>query len=361
MSRPLSPALRSFLSAAFVAAALPFVAVRASAQAGAAAPASPDAIGATEVLKWHGGAKACFLLMFDDGWPSHVDVAVPELEKRGLVATYYIVPEKGEFKAREKAWREELWKRGAIYGNHTLTHHGVKDFEDARREIGQCTEWILDTVPGKRPRLVSYAQPGVEKGKWNITGEEQRRILEEFHLVDRPDFRGHGAVYHLKTCDDMLALADKAIAEGGMEYVIFHGVEHIAPWRTWQDFWAMQQDIVFPFFDAIAERRDRGDLWVTDHISYHKYATERASARVKTLSATPQEIRLSIQCDADPQFYDQPLTLRTRVPNDWTGTVMVTHGHETGSVPIDPATHTITFSTRPFRISITIVPDHKEP
>ena len=318
-------------------------------------PSAAAPMGETAVLKWHGGAKACFLLMFDDGWPSAVDVAVPELEKRGLTATYYIVPDKGEFKTREKVWREEAWKRGAVYGNHTMTHHGVKDFEDARREIGKCTEWILDTVPGKRPRLISYAQPGVEKGKWNITGEEQKRILKEFNLVDRPDFRDHGAVYHLKTCGDMLALADRAIANGGMEYVIFHGVEHKAPWRTWQDFWAMKVEEYIPFFDAIAERRDRGDLWVTDHISYHKYETERASARAET-HLDGKGIRVILSCDADPAFYDLSLTLRTAVPEAWTGEILVRQGDREARIPVDPATHTIQYDAVPGNEPITIQP-----
>ena len=317
--------------------------------------AAPMALGETSVLKWHGGAKACFLLMFDDGWPSAVDVAVPELEKRSLIATYYIVPDKGEFKTREKVWREEAWKRGAVYGNHTMTHHGVKGYEHARKEIGGCTDWILDTVPGKRPRLISYAQPGVDKGKWNITREELKRILDEWHMVERPDFRDHGAVYHLKTCDDMLALADRAIANGGMEYVIFHGLEIKDPNRGWQDFWAMKQDIVFPFFDAIAERRDRGDLWVTDHISYHQYETERATARAET-QLDKKGIHVILSCDADPAFYDLPLTLRTAVPEAWTGDVLVRQGDREARVPVDTATHTVQYDAVPGAEPITLQP-----
>lgn len=317
---------------------------------------APAAVGDTVVQKWKGGAKACFLLMFDDGWPSAIDVAVPELEKRGLVATYYIVPEKGEFKAREKAWREEAWKRGAVYGNHTMTHHGVRDYEHARTEIGGCTDWILDVVPGKRPRLVSYGQPGVDKGKWNITREELQRILDEWHMVERPDFRGHGAVYHLKTCDDMLALADRAIASGGMEYVVFHGLEHKAPWRTWQDFWAMKQDIVFPFFDAIAERRDRGDLWVTDHISCHQYETERATARVEKLQVAPggRGVRFTLSCDADPALYDLPLTLRTRVPAQWRKATVKRGANVLATVPVEDGV--VQYEVAPGPEPVTLLP-----
>ena len=47
--------------------------------------------GDTAVARWKDDRQAAFLLMFDDGWPSHWQVAVPELAKRGMIATFYLV------------------------------------------------------------------------------------------------------------------------------------------------------------------------------------------------------------------------------------------------------------------------------
>ena len=41
-------------------------------------------VGDAEVMKWHGGAKGAFMLMFDDGWPSAFQAAIPALEERNL-------------------------------------------------------------------------------------------------------------------------------------------------------------------------------------------------------------------------------------------------------------------------------------
>ena len=38
--------------------------------------------GATRVAKWKGDQTAAFLLMFDDSWPSHFQVAAPALAER---------------------------------------------------------------------------------------------------------------------------------------------------------------------------------------------------------------------------------------------------------------------------------------
>lgn len=290
----------------------------ATAPAPAAAPpvVSKLLVGSTRVARWQDDRKAAFLLMFDDSVPSHWQVAAPELVKRGLVATFYLNPGKAEFQRFKDRRETELWKQGMVYGNHTMTHRGVKDFKDADWEIGECASLIRAMAPG-HPRLLSYAQPGVPKGAWNITDEQLNRLLDKYHLVSRPDARGHMAVYHLKSAAEMLALADRAIEKGGMEYLIIHGVERIKPDWGYQDFWALKQAVLLPVLDGLKQRRDRGELWVTDHVSQHRYEKERQGASLRTLEATDERVRLDLTSTADPRFYDLPLTLVTRVPDSW--------------------------------------------
>ncbi|EDY20957.1 polysaccharide deacetylase [Chthoniobacter flavus Ellin428] len=121
---------------------------------------SATPVGETHVAKWKGNRKAVFLLMFDDSWPSHWQVAVPELVKRGMVATFYVVPRKGEYSKFEKEWKKVV-EQGMTLGNHTMTHDGFQGAEDSEMEIGGCTHYLLDFVPGKNPRLISFALPGV--------------------------------------------------------------------------------------------------------------------------------------------------------------------------------------------------------
>ncbi|WP_254508725.1 polysaccharide deacetylase family protein [Anatilimnocola floriformis] len=274
-------------------------------------------VGATRVAKWKDDRTAVFLLMFDDSWPSHFQVAAPELEKRGMTGTFYICPGKGEYEKFAKEWEEKLWKQGMVYGNHTLTHKGVKDAADADWEIGECARIIRKITPGKPDRLVSFALPGVKEGAWNLSKEGLAELLKKHNLIDRPPFNDHGAVYHWKTSEEMLKLADKAIANQGMEYLVIHGLERIKPDWGYQDFWPLKQEIFFNVLDGLQQRREKGDLWITDHISQHQYETERSTAAVKVLSTDAAAIRLELTTQADPKFYDLPLTLISRVPATW--------------------------------------------
>jgi peptidoglycan/xylan/chitin deacetylase (PgdA/CDA1 family) len=272
-------------------------------------------IGETRVAKWKGDQAAAFLLMFDDSWPSHFQVAVPALAERGMTATFYINPGKGEYKKFSDEWEHKVWRLGMVYGNHTFAHASVTNAAQAEQVIASCNEEILRMVPGNKPRLISYGQPGVKE--WRVKAEELQPILDRHHLISRPPFNDHGAVYHWQKTAQMLALADKAIAAQGIEYLVIHGVERIKPNWSYQDFWALKQEIFFGVLDGLKERRDQGKLWITDHITAHKYETERASAKVVVRGATPREIRLTLTCSADPKLYDEPLTLITKVPDDW--------------------------------------------
>ncbi|MDQ8208679.1 polysaccharide deacetylase family protein [Coraliomargarita sp. SDUM461003] len=277
-----------------------------------------ESIGHTQVATWKDNRTAAFMLMFDDGWPGQLQVGVPALQERQLTATFYMVPDKGEYKQIAAKWAEAIQGGYIIYGNHTMTHGGVRDYQHAQTEIKECTRIIreeLQPIPGKPKRLISFAQPGVKKGKWTLPKEDLIRVLEEDNMIRRPTFRDHGAVYHLQELEEMTALAEKAIATQGTEYLILHGVERIG--AKWQDFWALKQDIFFPLLDDLAEKQAANELWVTDHISWHQYKTEREAATVEVLNANESKIELKLSADVDPELYDLPLTLITKVPSSW--------------------------------------------
>src|SRR5687767_7579577 len=75
-----------------------------------------ETVDAVRVARWKDDKAGAFLLMFDDSWPSHWQVAAPELVKRKMTATFYICPGKGEYQKFAKEWEEVLPKQGMVYG-----------------------------------------------------------------------------------------------------------------------------------------------------------------------------------------------------------------------------------------------------
>lgn len=292
-----------------------------SATASAQVP-SADQPGDTRIAAWKDDKKAAFMMMFDDCCPTHVTNVHTQLHRRGMTGTYYIVGNKPERKARLEFWEKEApASPHVVYGNHTMNHTGFTDVASAEADIVGCNELIKRVIPGKNPRLISYATPG--GAKHAITQDEIKTIIAKHQLILRPEFRGHGAGIHFKTGADILRAVDKAMAGGTAEYVIFHGVG-----GDWLSFDGAE---FVNLLDGIETRR--GELWITDHVSAHKYETERATAAVRVLTYTTRSLRIELTSQADGALYDQPLTLVTRVPDTWKS-CRVTQGAVVVTVPV---------------------------
>jgi len=261
-------------------------------------------LGTTRIAQWKGDKQAAFTMGFDDGIADQLTLVIPELQKRKMIATFYLNPGKGEYASVKSQWEKAPETGVAVLGDHTMTHQGVKDYANAEEEIGHCADIILSMNPtGRVPRLISFAQPGVPAGHWNISIDEYKQILAEHHLIDRGDFRDHGAMFHETTADEMAALVDRALAKGGVEYIVFHS---IGPGTI-----PTPLPLFLEFLDKLQSRMDR--VWVVDHISAYKYEQERKGAAVQVVGATDAKITLNLKSSTDPQLFDYPLTLITQV------------------------------------------------
>lgn len=298
--------------------------------------------GATRIATWRGDAKGAFMLMFDDCCISHVTNVFPALKKANMVGTFYVVPEKGERKARATFWEEEAPKEPfMVYANHTVTHKGFTDAAHAEQEMVDCNAFIVKAMPGKSPRLISFAAPGGVKHQ--ISHEEVAQIAAKHNLVVRPPFAGHGAGVHFKKADELLKLADKAIATGKAEYVIFHGVGG--------DWISFDLNEFHTLIDGLATRR--GELWLTDPISVHQYEKERAAATVAVKEAGAARIVLELTCRENAVLYDLPLTLVTAVPAAWKRCTVEQGGK---SVVAEVKAGHVTYDAAPNGTPVTLTP-----
>lgn len=266
----------------------------------AAAGSSP---GDTRITRWPDGRTASFQLQFDDNSPTQMQRAIPELVRRGMAGTIYVNPANEPWKTLEDQWLHPA--PGIEYANHTYSHVGATSFEQLDDELSRCGEVIARCYPERPwPRLLSFGRPGGVP--WTVTPGEVERALAKHHLVNRPPFKGYPFQFQ-SGVEEILALVDAALASGGMEYYVFHGVGgdwHSTPWE---------------WFIALLDRLDahRRDLWITDPVSCHQYETERDSATLAARADEDGALRISLSCPLDPRFYDLPLTLETAVPPGW--------------------------------------------
>ncbi len=109
-----------------------------------------------KVLPWNNHAAA-LSLTFDDSRAVHLDVVVPELNKRHLHATFFLIVSKT---TRIDEWRK-VQAQGHEIGNHTVTHEHAADLNKASEELQvEDAKKFLDS--NFNADIITFAYPYTE-------------------------------------------------------------------------------------------------------------------------------------------------------------------------------------------------------
>lgn len=114
--------------------------------------------------------KKSLLLTFDDGYAGIWDYAAPELEKRNMKATFFIVPrsldvKKGNYPHITTEQLKILAKNPLFsIGSHSMTHPYLNQLNDEQKteEIGHSKK-ILEEIIGKKVKSFAYPTGAYDK------------------------------------------------------------------------------------------------------------------------------------------------------------------------------------------------------
>lgn len=194
---------------------------------------------------WPHHKKAAIVLTYDDGLLSQLDNAVPQLQKAGFKATFFLTSDVDS--STIPRWRA-LAKKGYELGNHTLYHpcSGTEDVPvtsehytpyQVIREI-EIMNRMLFAIDGKNGR--TYAYPcaetfvGGDKDyvdtlrryglvKYARIGGDTGSVITDFRHLDRLRVPSLG----LEDSTSATVIIDyiKSVqARGGMGIIMFHGI-----------------------------------------------------------------------------------------------------------------------------------------
>jgi hypothetical protein len=268
--------------------------------------------GEPEVTRFRGGKPAAFTMQFDDSMESQAAIAVPQMNARGLVGTFYINPDTARYRATRGTWEVICPQSGHELANHTMRHEGARDYAEAEHEIGECARLIWRLYPGVS-KLRPFARGGATT--WSVSDEQIKGLVRKWFLFRRDG--GTAIVDEYGTGQDPSVFARQAVEKGEWAPVHFHGIG--GQWLSTCEAGFLK------LLDYLAENRDK--LWIATAGAARKYRVEReALSRVLLTDATPQGFAVTIECDegkADTygapfaEVYDEPLTVRARVPAEW--------------------------------------------
>ena len=269
-----------------------------------AAELRAESFPAIKVVPWN-GHKAATSLTFDDGDPSHLDVAVPELNKRKMRGTFFLIANKVD---RKDEWRGVL-KEGHEIANHTLDHKHANELspKDAnaqvvgarnvlQKEFGvevrtfaypfteitpDLRKWVVQTSLLARGGGERLAQPDVAIDWWNVSAYST--------MTDHPFRTYQGWI-------------DKDLKAGGWLVWIIHGLEG-TPWG-WQP---ISRKMFAKILDALQSK----DVWVGTFLEVGSYLRAQKIFETSLVRVSGKEEVLTWIV---PDHFPSNIVLKVRAP-----------------------------------------------
>lgn len=245
-----------------------------------------------QVAKWLNGKKGAVSLTFDDGSSKQRTLIIPELNKRKLRGTFFLI--KSYFDKRWDKW--ENWlpviAQGHEIGSHSVTHPPLS----LRSELIVRKELIDSKVALQRylklKEVVVFAYPGSNSNAMND------RICAEYYLGSRSS--GHRVISATpKSLHSLPSIpwvsksnaeyfnqwVDRAIKSNGWIIELCHSVNG----QGWE---APALSVLVTHFDYLESKSS--ELWVAPMGEVIKYIILRQLATITIVSQTKNHLQLQI-------------------------------------------------------------------
>ena len=268
--------------------------------------------GVPEVMRFKDGKVGAFTMQLDDSMISQAEVAIPLLNERGLVATFFTNPGLERYQRNVQVWEQVCPSSGHELANHTWEHKGAQSMEEADQQIGDSSRLIWKLYPS-RSKLLPFARGGGTE--WVIDRDEITGLMRRYFLFRRPS--QVSIAEESGTTEDVTSHPRRAIENGEWVPVHFHGIG--SEWIS------TTREHFVELLDYLAANQDK--LWVATCGDAYKYQQERdAVSRIALTDETESGFRIAVECDETKvetygrplaELYDQPLTIRHPVPDTW--------------------------------------------
>ncbi|MEW5815095.1 MAG: polysaccharide deacetylase family protein [Spirochaetota bacterium] len=292
-----------------------------------------------EIAPWYGFRSAACSITFDDGTLDQFLVGFPELETRHIRATFFIITAPRDV----GVWNDSGTKR-ILFSWHqarilALAGHEIASHSQTHVDLTQEGALVEDELRDSAAKLKAEIPqaPGLVFGwpYWRST-ESSRTIAKKYFIAARS---GSGLVKQYleknggipkKSPDDFFQInslgfhtsdtpaswqlvGEKALSQGGWIIVSFHGIDN---GRLPKDALGWQAMPV-KTFSSILDYIQHKDFWVAPFGKVYRYIRERDQAKLSARTYKKEKLRVAITTELDTSVYDQPLTVKIRLPSKW--------------------------------------------
>lgn len=329
-----------------------------------------------KICNWKDDKKAAVALSFDDWSPGQYPIVVPELNVRGLKATFFI--ETSLVASWNHDWPDVITTANAGHeiGNHTVNHPNLtgQTASNLNNEITGAKTLIDSKIVNQK--AISFAYP---LGAYNTTVVDT--IKKSGHILARTVLPPSGVYYTYNfatTADDYFYLRtfpmdgtiktsafstqiQNVIAGGGLLTFLYHSIDNAT--GTYGDNWwaKVVQDSLQKQLDVVVAQKN--NIWSTtfgNSVKYHKEKRCASLSEVQAPNGTTWIVNLTDTL-SNNSIYNHPITLKLKM-NSVAYSSVVQNGNTLTSVIIGD---TIMFDAIPdggqIALSTTVLPVNLTP
>lgn len=277
---------------------------------------TPASAAVHSITPWSGNRPAALSITFDDGYISQYSFAMPALNKRGFVGTFFIMSDLAYAPpaANLASWDNWITAAGMGHeiGSHTKTHPDLVKLSlgDAEDEITAAKDAIDANIPGQKTFSFAYPFGSFNSAVKAITQKHYIAARGVSAVLNNPstDMYNENAYDVSKySVSEMETFTAQAVSQGRWLIPTFHSFN-----PTEYGGWTADQ-----FLTYMDYLKNRSDLWIAPFGNVIKYMKERAVAKLSVSALADDQITLFLTDTLDDRIYDQPLTLRSEVPVNW--------------------------------------------
>jgi hypothetical protein len=282
------------------------------------------------ICRWYGGRNAALSLRFDDAHPTHIEIAVPELNKRGLIGTFMVNPSSKSYQKYREVWEGQVIAEGHELGDHTMNHHGAKTDREAEQQIGEAAQLLYRLQP--QAKQVTF-EPG------GATLWLQRKPFAVFdakyHLYDLNSPATHernvmscSEVYSSFSADAFRRKLEQVIVDGDWFQPHLHQIDEVGHLRITPPVFRQVLDVAY---------EHRGEVWQAGINAIQQYEQERKHSRAWAVPDGADAVTVYLTCSTDPGLYTQPLTVEVDLPAGIAAPVVTAASGETVASRVEEA------------------------
>ncbi|WP_449602046.1 S-layer homology domain-containing protein [Paenibacillus sp. Marseille-Q9583] len=289
-------------------------------------------IGDTEITTWKDGKAGAYSIMYDDGIYNSVLRFAGLHEKYSLKGTLALISgwiddgfnDTGASTGTWDQWKGLLDKGIFDVASHTVTHRNLttlsasnvsSEFKDSVARIKEKTGYSPESLA--LPYNTGNAAVAAEAAKYFVAARQGGNNAGNASSTEQYYNLSSTMVESTTTTVQLDEWTDFGIAKGNWLILTGHGNDG----EGWS---SPPLSLYDNHYGYVAQRIDA--LWNGTIAEVGKYLRERQNATVKaTKKAASGAIEVKLEGTLDPAVYNEPLTLRTKVPAEW-NEVTVTRG-----------------------------------